>query len=94
MTLNKLFRNNRLATPAHLEVTGLLLDGIPTALEGSIRFVGCKLIQQAGVLLRLRQDVIARAIIVFSKFWLGQHGGSLQHHGIAVSLCNYQSLVR
>ena len=75
---------NPLATVAQLETSGSQLDGIPPDLEDSIRFAGARLTQAAGILLRLPQEVIAQAIVVFSRFWTGPEGGSLAEHGAGV----------
>jgi len=72
---------NPLATVAQLESSGSQLDGIPPDLEDSIRFAGARLTQAAGILLRLPQEVIAQAIVVFMRFWLGPEGGSLAEFG-------------
>ncbi|KAF2712652.1 hypothetical protein K504DRAFT_427146 [Pleomassaria siparia CBS 279.74] len=72
---------NPLATVAQLETSGSQLDGIPADLEDSIRFAGARLTQAAGILLRLPQEVIAQAIVVFSRFWVGPEGGSLEEYG-------------
>ncbi|RMZ71654.1 cyclin domain-containing [Pyrenophora seminiperda CCB06] len=72
---------NPLATVAQLETSGSQLDGIPPDLEDSIRFAGARLTQAAGILLRLPQEVIAQAIVVFMRFWLGPEGGSLVEFG-------------
>ncbi|KAI4927922.1 hypothetical protein J4E85_006436 [Alternaria conjuncta] len=72
---------NPLATVAQLETSGSQLDGIPPTLEDSIRFAGARLTQAAGILLRLPQEVIAQAIVVFMRFWLGPEGGSLAEFG-------------
>jgi hypothetical protein len=72
---------NPLATVAQLETSGSQLDGIPPSLEDSIRFAGARLTQAAGILLRLPQEVIAQAIVVFMRFWLGPEGGSLAEYG-------------
>ncbi|KAF1920717.1 cyclin-L2 [Ampelomyces quisqualis] len=72
---------NPLANVAQLETTGSLLDGIPADLEDSVRFAGVRLTQAAGILLRLPQEVIAQAIVVFMRFWLGPDGGSLVEFG-------------
>ncbi|KAF2660453.1 hypothetical protein K491DRAFT_589155 [Lophiostoma macrostomum CBS 122681] len=71
---------NPLATVAQLETSGSQLDGIPADLEDSIRFASARLTQAAGALLRLPQEVIAQAIIVLSRFWVGPEGGSLAEH--------------
>ncbi|KAF2016229.1 cyclin-L2 [Aaosphaeria arxii CBS 175.79] len=71
------------ATVEQLETSGSQLDGIPVDLEESIRFAGARLTQAAGVLLRLPQEVIAQAIILFTRFWIGPEGGSLAEFGAA-----------
>lgn len=81
---------NPLASVAQLETSGSQLDGIPADLERSIFFAGASLTQSAGVLLRLPQDVIAKAIVIFQRFWLGPEGGSLRDHGAEVC-CQIQS---
>lgn len=77
---------NPLATVAQLESSGSQLDGIPQDLEDSIRYAGARLTQAAGVLLRLPQEVIAQAIIVFMRFWVAADGGSLAEFGAGVGL--------
>jgi len=77
---------NALATPTQLESSGSQLDGIPRDLEDSIRFAGAQRTQAAGVLLRLPQEVIAQAIIVFTRFWVGTEGGSLAELDASVSI--------
>ncbi|KAF2644575.1 hypothetical protein P280DRAFT_390555 [Massarina eburnea CBS 473.64] len=72
---------NPLATVAQLRETGSQLDAIPRQLEDSIRFAGARLTQSAGILLRLPQEVVAQAVVVFSRFWLGGEGGSLAEFG-------------
>ncbi|KAL3452865.1 autophagocytosis associated protein [Aspergillus insuetus] len=72
------FLSNALATPEQLTSSSSSLDGVPTDLETSIRFAGTQLTQAAGILLRLSQDIIAQAIVTFTRFWLGPEGGSLQ----------------
>lgn len=74
-----------MATVAQLETSGSQLDRIPPDLEDSIRYAGARLTQAAGVLLRLPQEVIAQAIIVFMGFWAGAEGGSLAEFGAGVS---------
>lgn len=76
---------NPLATVAQLQESGSQLDGVPIDLENSIRFAGAKLTQAAGVLLRLPQEVIAQAIVVFMRFLVGPDGGSLAEFGAHVS---------
>lgn len=75
---------NPLATPAQLSSSSSSLDGIPADLEASVRFAGALLTQAAGVLLRLPQDVVAQAIVIFTRFWIGPDGGSLAIHAAKV----------
>jgi hypothetical protein len=77
---------NPLATVSHLETSGSLLDGIPADLEDSVRFAGARLTQAAGILLRLPQEVIAQAIVIFTRFWVGPDGASLLEFGAEVHL--------
>lgn len=76
---------NQLATITQLEISGSQLDGIPSDLEDSVRYAAARLTQAAGILLRLPQEVIAQAIIVFMRFWMGAEGGSLAEFGAGVS---------
>ncbi|KAF3482379.1 uncharacterized protein GIQ15_05138 [Arthroderma uncinatum] len=73
---------NSLATPAQLEHSSSSLDGVPADLERSVRYAGVKLTQAAGVLLQLPQDVVAQAIVVFTRFWVGPEGGSLAAYSV------------
>ncbi|CAD0044835.1 unnamed protein product [Aureobasidium pullulans] len=77
---------NPLATPYQLQNTASQLDRIPGDLEVSIRFEGSRLIQAAGVLLHLPQELIAEAIIIFARFWLGPEGGSLAEYHAKVCM--------
>ncbi|KAL9092585.1 MAG: hypothetical protein Q9165_004389 [Trypethelium subeluteriae] len=72
---------NPLATPDQLATSASQLDGIPSDLEVSLRYAGARLTQIAGILLRLPQDIIAQAVVIFSRFWVGE-GGSLLEFGI------------
>ncbi|KAI9660115.1 MAG: hypothetical protein M1821_001467 [Bathelium mastoideum] len=72
---------NPLASPEQLATSTSQLDGVPQDLEVSLRYAGARLTQLAGILLRLPQDIIAQAIVVFSRFWVGE-GGSLLEFGI------------
>ena len=76
--------SNPLATTEQLVSSGSQLDGIPADLEDSIRFAGARLTQAAGILLRLPQDIIAQAIVIFTRFWIGTEGGSLKEFGASV----------
>ena len=77
--------SNLLATPEHLSTTGSQLDGLTTELETSVRFIGCCLTQKAGILLRLPQDIIAQAIVTFTRFYTGADGGSFRVNAGKVS---------
>lgn len=75
---------NVLASPAHLETTASQLDGVPKDLEDSVRFETARLVQVAGLLLRLPQELIAQAITVLYRFWAGADGGSMLDHDAKV----------
>ncbi|KAI9878085.1 MAG: hypothetical protein M1830_001838 [Pleopsidium flavum] len=77
--------SNPLVTPSQLSTSASQLDGVPSDLETSIRYAGAKLTQAAGMLLQLSQDIIAQAVVVFMRFWVGGEGGSLMVHGPKVS---------
>ncbi|KAL4753032.1 autophagocytosis associated protein [Aspergillus terricola var. indicus] len=77
-TSNLKYLSNALATPEQLTSSSSAIDGVPTELETSVRFAGTQLTQAAGILLRLSQDIIAQAIVIFTRFWLGPEGGSLR----------------
>lgn len=71
---------NPLATPAQLETSSSQLDGVPKDLEDSVRFETSRLIQAAGILLHLPQEIIAQAIVILQRFWSGPDGGSMLDH--------------
>jgi len=73
---------NPLATAEQLSSSGSQLDGIPKYLETSMIFGGSRLTQIAGTLLRLPQDIVAQAIVIFTRFWVGAEGGSLREYAI------------
>ncbi|KAL5337176.1 cyclin-like protein [Aspergillus crustosus] len=73
---------NALATSEQLTSSSSGIDGVPSDLETSIRFAGTQLIQTAGVFLRLSQDIIAQAIVTFTRFWIGPEGGSLRIYSV------------
>lgn len=75
---------NPLATVDQISQSGSQLDGVPADLENSIRFAGARLTQAAGILLRLPQDIIAQAIVIFTRFFVGPEGGSLKEYGAKV----------
>lgn len=76
--------SNPLVTSAQLATSSSSLDAIPADLETSIRYAAVRLTQAAGVLLQLPQDVIAKAIVIFTRFWVGPEGGSLAVHSAKV----------
>jgi cyclin L len=76
--------SNPLATVEQLSSSGSQLDGIPHELETSILFAAARLTQFAGVLLRLPQDIVASAILLVQRFFLGPEGGSLRDYGAKV----------
>ncbi|KAI8998751.1 cyclin-L1 [Trametes punicea] len=58
-----------LASLSQIEKTPSREDGIPEELEFDLRAFGCKLIHEAGVLLRQKQVAVATAQILFQRFW-------------------------
>lgn len=78
--------SNALATPDQLSNSSSAIDGVPSDLETSIRCAGAQLTQAAGVLLHLSQDIIAQAIVIFTRFWLGPDGGSLRIYSAKVCI--------
>jgi hypothetical protein len=94
--------SNALATPDQLSNSSSSIDGVPADLETSIRCAGAQLTQAAGVLLHLSQDIIAQAIVIFTRFWLGADGGSLRiysakvwiHPLYIVSFSSHSKLIR
>ena len=77
---------NPLAASVQLETSASQLDGVPRDIEDSVRFETARLLQAAGVLLRLPQELIAQSIILLYRFWTGADGGSLLEHDSAVCL--------
>lgn len=75
---------NPLASPLQLETSASQLDGLPKDVEDSIRFQSARLLQAAGILLRLPQDLVAQSIILLYRFWLGPDGGSMLEHDSTV----------
>ncbi|KAF2765261.1 hypothetical protein EJ03DRAFT_339231 [Teratosphaeria nubilosa] len=68
---------NPAATSLQLETSSSQLDGVPRDVEDSVRYHTASLIQTAGILLRLPQEIIAAAIVTLQRFWVGPDGGSL-----------------
>lgn len=75
---------NPLATAEQLSSSGSSIDGIPPDLQSSAIFLGARLTQIAGILLRLPQDTIAQAIVIFTRFWIGPDAGSLREYSVKV----------
>ncbi len=73
---NLLSLSNPLATVEQLSNSSSQLDGVPSDLESSVRFAGAQLTQAAGILLRLPQEIIAQAVVIFTRFYVGPEGGS------------------
>lgn len=70
--------SNPLVTTEQLSNSSSQLDGVPADLESSIRFAGSHLTQAAGILLCLPQEIIAHAIVLFLRFYVGPEGGSFR----------------
>ena len=68
---------NPLASSIQLETSATQLDGVPRVLEDAVRFETARLLQAAGILLRLPQELIAESIIILYRFWIGPDGGSI-----------------
>ena len=83
---------NPLATSLQLETSAAQLDGVPRDLENSISYETARLIQAAGILLRLPQEIIARSIIILQRFWSGPDGGSMLEHESKVRHRSRQSV--
>ncbi|CAE6450849.1 unnamed protein product [Rhizoctonia solani] len=58
-----------LASLAQISQTPSRSDGIPQEIEEGLRVYGCKLIQQAGLLLKQNQVAMSTAQILFQRFW-------------------------
>lgn len=80
--------SNLLATPEQLSSSSSQLDGIPVNLEHSLRYAGVLLTQAAGILLRLPQEIIAHAIVIFQRFYVGPEGGSFKINAAKVCPCH------
>ncbi|CAK5264701.1 unnamed protein product [Mycena citricolor] len=68
-----------LASLAQIESTPSKKDGVPEDLEEQLRAYGCKLIHEAGILLKQKQVAVAAAQILFQRFWFVS---SMKHFGI------------
>jgi hypothetical protein len=78
--------SNPLANVEQLSNSSSRIDGIPPDLERSIRYRGALLTQAAGLLLRLPQEIIAQAIVTFTRFYTVSEGGSFLTDDAAVRL--------
>ena len=78
--------SNPLATVDQLSTSSSQLDGVSAELETSLRFTGAQLTQAAGILLRLPQEIIAQAIVIFYRFYIGSEGGSFRITALRVIL--------
>ena len=76
--------SNPLVTVDQLSTSSSQLDGISPDLEASLRFAGSRLTQAAGVLLRLPQEVIVQAVIIFCRFYVGPEAGSFKINALQV----------
>ncbi|KAF7322571.1 Cyclin-like protein [Mycena chlorophos] len=70
---------NTLATLEQIAQTPSCADGIPQSLEDELRAYGCKLIHEAGILLKQKQVAVATAQILFQRFW---YVSSMKQYGI------------
>lgn len=75
---------NPLVEADQLRTTSSQLDGIPSDLEQSLRFVGARLIQAAGIYLHIPQELLAQAVVIFYRFYVGAEGGSFFVDGVQV----------
>jgi len=75
---------NPLATIDQLSTSSSQLDGVPADLESSLRYAGVQLTQAAGILLRLPQEIIAQAIVILYRFYIGSEGGSFRINAVKV----------
>jgi cyclin L len=73
-----------LATPAQLSTSSSQLDAVPADLESSVRLAGTQLTQVAGIALDLPQEIIAQAIVVLLRFYIGPQGGSVRRYAVKV----------
>jgi hypothetical protein len=85
--------SNALATPEQLSSSSSAIDGVTPDLETSLRFAGAQLTQAAGILLRLSQDIIAQAIVTFTRFWIGPEGGSMRIYSVKVCSLTFASTI-
>ncbi|KXT09405.1 hypothetical protein AC579_8446 [Pseudocercospora musae] len=63
--------NHPLVSSLQLETSASQFDGVPKELEHAVRLETGRLIQAAGILLRLPQEIIAQAIVILQRFYIG-----------------------
>ncbi|KAJ8519894.1 hypothetical protein ONZ45_g3197 [Pleurotus djamor] len=68
-----------LASLSQIQCTPSRTDGIPEDLEEDLKAFGCKLIHEAGILLKQKQVAVATAQILFQRFWFVS---SMKQYGI------------
>ncbi|KAF2863769.1 hypothetical protein K470DRAFT_209839 [Piedraia hortae CBS 480.64] len=68
---------NPLASSSQLETSASQLDGLTKSLEDSVRYETFRLVQTAGTLLSVPQEIIASAIVLVQRYLVGPEGGSL-----------------
>ncbi|KAL8839328.1 MAG: hypothetical protein Q9176_004509 [Flavoplaca citrina] len=73
--------SNPLATVEQLSNSSSSLDGVSPALESSVRYAGLQITQAAGILLRLPQEIVVQAMVIFTRFYIGSEGGSFRVNG-------------
>ena len=78
--------SNPLATIEQLSNSNSSLDGVSASLESSVRYAGLRITQAAGILLRLPQEIVAQAMVIFTRFYIGPEGGSIRVNGAKVRL--------
>lgn len=76
--------SNPLVTAEQLRNTASQADGVSLDLERSLRYHGARLTQAAGILLKLPQEIIAQAVVIFERFYVGSDGGSFKAHSLKV----------
>ena len=85
---------NPLATVEQLSNSSSSLDGVPPSLESSVRYAGLQITQAAGILLRLPQEIVAQAMVIFTRFYIGSEGGSFRVNSAKVGLHGAESCTR
>ena len=78
---------NPLASTIQLETSTTQLDGVPRDLEDTVCFETARLLQAAGILLHLPQELVAQSIVLLYRYWLGPDGGSMLEHDSKVCFC-------